>query len=79
MKKLCLLEEANKKLKEANVKLAELDKMKSEFISIVAHELKTPLATIRGFADIVHSYAMKSNTEMCQKHLKNWFFREKCG
>ena len=30
--------------------LAELDRMKADFINVVAHELKTPLACIKGYA-----------------------------
>lgn len=31
----------------------ELDKMKSQFISMVAHELKAPLAAIKGYLDVM--------------------------
>jgi len=34
-------------------KIKELDKMKDEFISMTAHELRTPIAAIRGYADIL--------------------------
>ncbi|MBN2368663.1 PAS domain-containing protein [Candidatus Woesearchaeota archaeon] len=43
----------NRKLEEANLKLTELDKEKDEFISIAAHELKTPLTSIKGFAQLL--------------------------
>ncbi|MBC7262797.1 MAG: GAF domain-containing protein [Chloroflexi bacterium] len=31
----------------------ELDRMKSDFLSVVSHELKTPLHSIKGFVDII--------------------------
>lgn len=49
----CMLEESNQILEESNTKLKELDKEKDEFISVAAHELKTPLTSIRGFAQLM--------------------------
>ncbi len=37
-------------LEEINEKLLQLDKMKSEFLSIVSHDLQAPLTCIAGFA-----------------------------
>jgi len=42
-----------KKLKEAQHNLKNLDKLKSEFISTAAHELRTPLASIMGFTELL--------------------------
>ena len=36
-------------------KLKEADEMKSEFINIVAHELRTPIQPILGLTEIIHS------------------------
>jgi signal transduction histidine kinase len=40
-------------LAEANVRLLELDRLKSDFISTVSHELRTPLTSVRGFAKVI--------------------------
>lgn len=42
------LQIANKKLKENNLKLRELDKAKSEFLNLISHEIRTPLNGIIG-------------------------------
>lgn len=42
-------------LKDKNKKLKELDKQKDAFISIAAHELKTPLTSIKGFAQLMEN------------------------
>lgn len=40
-------------LREANDKLKELDKAKSEFMSIASHQLRTPLAGISGYLSMI--------------------------
>lgn len=41
---------ANKELSLANRELKKLDKTKSEFLSIASHQLRTPIAAIRGLS-----------------------------
>jgi signal transduction histidine kinase len=40
-------------LKRANARLQEYDRLKSEFVGIVAHDFRRPLMAIRGFAELV--------------------------
>ncbi len=42
------LEQRNLELGRANLELQHLDEMKSEFVSLVSHELRAPLATLNG-------------------------------
>ncbi len=47
------LEKLTKKLKRAYKKLEQLDKAKSEFISIASHQLRTPLTAIKGYVSMI--------------------------
>lgn len=71
------VDEANKQLLEAQEKLRksyeELKKMdvkKDEFISIAAHELKTPITAIHGFSQLLQNPKVAENKEMREKFLK---------
>jgi signal transduction histidine kinase len=43
----------NAELAAANVELRRLDELKSAFVSVAAHELRTPLAPIRGYVEVL--------------------------
>ncbi len=40
-------------LENANTRLQDMDRTKSEFVSIASHQLRTPLTAIRGFAELM--------------------------
>ncbi len=48
------LERATSELKDANEILKTTDKLKDDFLSTVAHEIRTPLTSIRALSEIVH-------------------------
>lgn len=41
------------RLKKANKRLKELDQIKSEFVSIASHQLRSPLTSIRGYTSML--------------------------
>ena len=45
--------ERTKELAQANIRLKEIDRLKSEFLATMSHELRTPLNTIIGFTGII--------------------------
>ncbi len=47
------IEQLAKKLEKANHKLKLMDQMKSEFVSIASHQLRSPLTSIRGYASML--------------------------
>ncbi len=47
------IKNAEKILKEQNKELQEVSNLKTEFLSRASHELKTPLATINGYAELI--------------------------
>jgi len=51
-----LVKSRTKELAEANAELRKLDRMKNWFISVVSHELKTPLTSIRSFSEVLEGY-----------------------
>ena len=47
------LEKLSKELEAANTELKRLDAAKSEFVSIVSHQLRTPLTAIKGYISMM--------------------------
>jgi signal transduction histidine kinase len=61
-----LMREA-KKLKDAETHLRSLDRLKSEFISTAAHELRTPISTIMGYIELLSDKEMSGSFDEEQK------------
>jgi signal transduction histidine kinase len=50
--------------------LKQANEAKSEFVSMVSHELKTPMTSIKGYADLLFKGAAGEISEMQQKFLR---------
>ena len=51
------LKVVSEKLAEANTHLKEMDEVKSEFISIASHQLRTPVSVIKGYLSLMQEGA----------------------
>jgi len=47
------LRKSEEKLRKQNIELRRLDELKNDFITIAAHELKTPMVSITGYTDYI--------------------------
>lgn len=47
------LERLNKQIEEKNTQLEELSRFKSQLLSLASHQIKSPLAAIKGFASLI--------------------------
>ena len=58
------------KLEDSLRELKEMDVKKDQFISIAAHELKTPLTSIHGFSQLLQNRKISNNFTKRNKYLK---------
>jgi signal transduction histidine kinase len=65
------LERLTAELKKAYSKLEELDKAKSEFISIASHQLRTPLTAIKGYISMMLERVYGKMPGKAEKPLEN--------
>lgn len=66
------LEETTKQLKNANLKLQEVDKLKDEFVSLASHELRTPMTVIKSYLWLMLD---KKNSESLSEDQKKYIDR----
>ena len=64
------LEELTKKLAQNNKKLKALDKAKNEFISITAHQLRTPPTVIKGYITLAQDDPRNKLTKEAEESLE---------
>lgn len=64
------IDRATAKLKQANAELKDLDRAKSNFISIASHQLRTPLTVIKGYSSMMLEGAFGSLSTVLKSNVK---------
>lgn len=64
------LETRQRELNEANVKLEEVSRAKSDFLANMSHELRTPLNSIIGFAEVLENRLFGGLNEKQYEYVK---------
>ncbi len=64
------IEESEQQVKEHLSKLQKLNSLKDDFLTMITHELKTPLVPIRGYSDILMSEMIGPINEEQKKRLE---------
>ncbi len=67
------VEKLAQELEKANVKLKELDKAKSEFVSIASHQLRTPVTAIKGYSSMLLEGSFGEISEKAKKAVTKIF------
>jgi len=67
------MEEITKQLQKANLRFKELNKTKSEFISIASHQLRTPLSIIIGYLSMILEGAYGKISKKTVRPISNAF------
>jgi signal transduction histidine kinase len=67
------VEKLAQNLEEANTRLRELDRQKSEFIGIAAHQLRTPIAAIKGYSSLILEGSYGKTTKSLHEVTKTIF------
>lgn len=67
------VERATRRLRRINEQLKMFDKAKSEFISIASHQLRTPLAAIKGYTSMILEGDYGKFSKKVEEPLKNVF------
>ena len=57
-------------LRKANIRLEQLDKAKSEFISLASHQLRTPLSIIKGYISMILEGTWGETNQKQKEHLE---------
>jgi signal transduction histidine kinase len=62
-----LLNEKNQEISQQKQELEKMNKTKDKFFSIIAHDLKSPINSLKGFTSMLVNYAQQMNPEEIKK------------